>query len=422
MTFDDALRWLEGRQETRWKLGLTRIEGLLQSLNNPQNNLKVIHVAGTNGKGSFCAQMASVLSACGLKTGLFTSPHLSGPRERIRIDGAMIPAADFGRILGQVQASETEQASYFEILTAAAFTYFVDQNVDVVVLEVGLGGRLDATNVVERPLLSVITSISVDHVKQLGDTLDSIAREKAGIIKKESPCLSGEDAPEALAVIRERAYEVSAPLSVVRPAYDHVEIDWQAGAQTANFAGRGPVTVGMLGDPALKTAGLVLEAAEVLREAGYSLPAGSVRRGLREVDWPARFEPVAVGGRVLIFDGAHNPAAMRSFVETWRQSPWASQDALFIFGVLKDKNYREMISLLGSIAKKVIVTCPDSARALPAAEAAQQFDSARCEVQIVEDPKAAFALWQKSDVSCGAVCGSFYLIGSLHPKFQEPVA
>ena len=419
MNFVQALELLERRQETRWKLGLGRAESLLKTLGNPQNDVPVVHVAGTNGKGSFCAMLSSVLEASGRRVGLFTSPHLIGPRERIRIDGKSISEEDFAQAITAVQDAETEDASYFEMVTAAAFLHFRRVGADIAVVEVGMGGRLDATNTISRPLLSVITSIDIDHAKHLGATPTDIAKEKAGIIKPDVPCLIGPDNREAQNVIRGRAEALNSKWSLPGPSPRAAEVFWQEGAQDIE-AGGVRYRLGLLGAPAVKNAGLVLTAVDLLRKQNIGIPQEAVEKGLSRVRWPGRFEvQAAAGGRTLVLDGAHNPAAMEAFVKTWRACPW-SEDAMIIFGVLKDKDYVAMIQRLAPYASRVVATSPRSPRSLSAAQAVMHFRAAGCVgVQSAPDAGRAIKAWHDSKIPHCAVVGSFYLVGEVLERVSE---
>ncbi|MFH2201584.1 MAG: folylpolyglutamate synthase/dihydrofolate synthase family protein [Elusimicrobiota bacterium] len=420
MNCAEALRFLERRQETRWKLGLERIEGLVTGLGRPQRGFPSIHVAGTNGKGSVCAMLDSILRASGRRVGLFTSPHLVTPRERIRIDGQPIPPQDFARILTQVRAAEREEASYFELVTAAAFLYFKECEVDIAVFETGLGGRLDATNVL-RPVLSVITSIDIDHTLHLGSTTEAIAREKAGIIKPEVPCLCGAESFSAVEVFRRRARTLGSRFVSVKPRAKTVEARWRQGTQTFETDGR-RYELALLGAAAARNAAFTLAAADELRRLGFAIKEEDAARGLAELTWPARFQVLPqVGGRTMILDGAHNLAAMEAFVDTWKASPWRDE-ATIIFGVLEDKDYAGMIRALAPYAKRVVAAQVDSRRALSPDVIAKHFQAAGVHsVETAHTPRRAIERWLASEYSVAAVLGSFYLVGSVLDRVEEVV-
>lgn len=412
MNFEAALRFLEGRQEARWKLGLSRIQGLLDALGRPQQGLRCVHVAGTNGKGSFAAILASIFQAAGLRTGLFTSPHLLSPRERIKVDGEMISEEDFARLMEKVRAAEPEEASYFELVTAIGFLYFRERGVDAAVVEVGLGGRLDATNVIVKPLLSVITSIALDHTAHLGGTLGAIAAEKAGILKPGAPCLCGEAKAEPLGVIERRAREVGARIVHYSPKFRVVSTDWDTGCQRVEISGK-TRTLSLLGRPAARSAALAVGAVSLLPE--LNIREDAIERGFVRSVWPARFEIRRFEDRTFILDGAHNPEAMAAFAETYHASPWKGEASSFIVGLLKDKDYPAMLKSLAGCSNRFVATQPDSPRALPARELAAAIRKAAPEasVEVEADPEKALHL---GDERVKAVVGSLYLIGEILPE------
>jgi dihydrofolate synthase/folylpolyglutamate synthase len=421
MTFQEALKLLERRQEAKWKLGLSRIEGLLSALGDPQDAIPAVHAAGTNGKGSFCAVLASILSAAGYKTGLFTSPHLVTPRERIRVDGKPISEEDFGREVGEAAAAEPEEATYFELITAAAFLHFRRVRADFSVVEVGMGGRLDATNAIKTPALSVITSIAHDHGRHLGSTLSEIAGEKCGILKEGVVCVSGEHAYEPLKTIRRRAYEAAAPLIVHRGELTPIETDWENGVQTVRGEDGDRFEFGMLGAPARRNASLALRAVEELRAQGVSIPDEAVARGLREARWSARFEVRREeGGRFLVVDGAHNPAAMEAFCADWERSPFARMEASFLVSILADKDVDAVLRILAPRVRRAICCAPATHRALPAADLARRLRGLGVpEATVVEDPLEAVEAWRAAGTRVGAVVGSFYSAGRVLSAMRE---
>ncbi|HAH07001.1 MAG TPA: bifunctional folylpolyglutamate synthase/dihydrofolate synthase [Elusimicrobia bacterium] len=413
MDYAKALEFLDLRRETLWNLGLERIRIVSERLGNPHRAFPCVHVAGTNGKGSFCALLASVLKEAGHKTGLYVSPHLCEVRERIQVDGGRISKEDFGRALAAVREAETEPATYFEALTAAAFLHFREAKSDVAVVESGLGGRLDATNVLERPLLSVVTSIGLDHQEHLGGTLAAIAGEKAGIFKRGSPCLIGEEALEPRAVLEARARELGCQFHGRQTRLEAVSTDWERGFQEVEGP-FGRCRLGLLGSAALGNAGLVCDAAGLLRERGLDIPDEALRRGLERVRWPGRFQVVQAGGRPLVLDGAHNPAAMERFVSTWTSSPFSGRRSNFIIGMLADKDHESMVRLLAPHLREAIVVRPDSPRALEPESLAARLRAAGCpKVAIARSPAEALGAWLQSGAEAGAVCGSFYLVGGV---------
>ena len=344
MTYREALDWLFGTQLFGIKLGLENIQRLLRALNLPGDQ-KFIHVAGTNGKGSVCAMMDSILRAQGYRSGLFTSPHLVTFRERIQVNGEMIDEQNVANGLTTVRemiAQWDPPPTFFEITTALALQYFKNSSCEFVVLETGMGGRLDATNAVT-PVVSVITPIDYDHQKWLGNSLGEIAAEKAGIIKARVPVISSPQASEAETVIVARAKECEAPLQFVAGEYER-EVALKGTYQKENAA----------------------VAVAVLRAAKITVSENAIRDGLSNVRWPARFQR---WNENITIDGAHNPAAIRRLVETWKQS-FGERKAVIILAILRDKNAAEMISLLAPIAERFLVPQARSERAIPSEELA----------------------------------------------------
>jgi dihydrofolate synthase/folylpolyglutamate synthase len=340
--YSAAIHWLFETQNRGVKLGLDNVRRLLAALGEPQSELRFIHVAGTNGKGSVCAMIDSICRSAGMKTGLFTSPHLVRFNERIQINGLPIDDADVVAGIYQIREliEEERHPTFFEITTALAFHYFRVKGVDLVVLETGLGGRLDATNVV-RPLVSVVTAIDMDHQKWLGDTLTDIASEKAGIIKPNVPIVSGPQFAEVQTVLQKVASERSAPISFVE-------------FPTEGFF------IGLAGAHQRTNAALALLA---IRKAGIHVSPQAIKEGLANVYWPGRFQRI---NERIVLDGAHNPAATKCVVETWRQCV-GPERASIIFGGLCDKDLQGMILKLSTLAVRFFLVPIRSQRAaLPA--------------------------------------------------------
>ena len=338
MNYRDALAWLYGTQNFGIKLGLDNTRRLLAAAGNPHERLKFIHVAGTNGKGSVCALIDSILREGGVRSGLFTSPHLVEFRERIRVAGVEIPVkagAEGLTLLHNASAAWDHQPTFFEITTALAAWWFDRAGAEVVVWETGMGGRLDATNAVT-PLVSVITPIGLDHQKWLGHSIAEIAGEKAGIIKSRVPVISAPQNQEALAVIANKAKQQGADFFVVTDPYD------------------GPV--GLPGVHQKWNAAVALAA---LNAANLAPDQSACGRGLAAVQWPARFQRV---GKNLVIDGAHNVAATEALVAAWREV-FGERKAGLVFGALRDKNPSELLSILRALADEIILVPVNSDRA-----------------------------------------------------------
>jgi len=325
---DDTLSWLYGTQTRGIKLGLAGIQALADVLGNPQQSLRFVHVAGTNGKGSVCAMLESICRAAGLKTGLFTSPHLVRYNERIQVNRRSIPNEEVIRGINQIQALIAEHdlsPSFFEITMALAFLYFLKSEVDIVVLETGLGGRLDATNIV-MPIVSVLTSIDLDHQRILGNSLAEIAREKAGIIKQGVPVVS---APQYAEVCR---------------VFESVAQSHSTQIQYAEFPSP-PFRLALAGSRQQLNAAVAVDA---LAQANLTISPQAITTGLASVFWPGRFQQVEPN---LILDGAHNPAASWQLVQTWKECHRGTTPTV-IFGGLKDKNLSQMLEALSQIASR----------------------------------------------------------------------
>ena len=401
--YERVLEYLFSLYRFGSKLGLGPIRKALKELGNPERGMKVIHVAGTNGKGSVCAMLASVLQEAGYRVGLYTSPHLVDFRERIQVNGEMIPKRDVVRLFKMVKSKNID-LTYFEFVTALAFKYFREQEVDLLVLEVGLGGRLDATNVV-RPLVSVITNVSKEHTDVLGNEIKQIAFEKAGVIKRGSTVITGAKG-EALEVIervcRERGSELIRVKNKVRRIYSDLD------KQVIVYRDV-KINLPLLGDFQIENVNTALEVIEQLGRFGIDIPPGKIKKGLERTRWPGRVEIV---GRnpLFILDGAHNPAgvrALRSFV-----SKLDYRRLILVLGVLNDKDYRRMIGYLKPLASRTIITKPKIRRALePEVIAKELKDNFVVKKDVSEALEEARSNAGEDDLIL--VTGSIYLIGNI---------
>jgi dihydrofolate synthase / folylpolyglutamate synthase len=338
-SYTEAIRWLYGTQVAGIKLGLENVRRLLDALGNPHHRLACIHVAGTNGKGSVSAMLDSVGRAAGLRTGLYTSPHLVRFNERIQVSGQAITDDEVLAGLNVIRAAIAScgcTPTFFEITTALGFLHFVNQQVDLAIMETGLGGRLDATNLIT-PWVSVITSIDLDHQKILGDSRAQIAREKAGIIKPGVPVVSITQTADVRAVLDEVAASLGSPLTYTTEPIADLEIGLAGSHQQLNAA----------------------VARDALAVAKLGISSDALKTGLKSVFWPGRFQ--ALGDR-LIIDGAHNLAASQRLVETWRECyPGASPT--IVFGGLGDKELDKMLSALAPIAARFFLVPVNNPRA-----------------------------------------------------------
>ena len=423
MRFDQAITWLNSYQFHGIKPGLERISALLSALGHPERKFPCVHLAGTNGKGSTAAILAGLLSRHGVRTGLYTSPHLVSICERFRINGKEISPERLAEILGRIKTRIERlglPATYFEITTAAAFLYFAEEEVDIGVIECGLGGRLDATNVC-RPVVCVITNVGKDHMKYLGRTLREIAREKAGIIKPKVPVVTGRLRPPAQRVVREKASKTQSPLYLL----GH---DFKITRTKAGFNYRGlkirlrGLKLSLEGEFQKENLGVALAALEVLHERGFPLEEPLVRKALAEVSWPGRFEFWAVGPGIVL-DGAHNEDGLRALLTACRKKGFSKYT--LIFGATNeggDKPYLRMLKKLLPGARKVFLCEPPGPRnpvSLREWALELQKEALEIPVEFSKDPEKAL----REALSTGypvLVTGSLYLVGAVR-KILEAI-
>jgi dihydrofolate synthase/folylpolyglutamate synthase len=396
-----AIKFLCGLQRFGANFGLENTFKLAALAGNPQTQLRFIHVAGTNGKGSTCAMLESIYRAADLRVGLFTSPHLVSFRERIQVNRQLISENELVQLVEEIQPllkrfPADNHLTLFEVATIMALKYFVEQNCDLVIWETGLGGRLDATNIVT-PLASVITNIAFDHQQWLGDTLEKIAAEKAGIIKPGVPVVTATDAPAALAVIEKIAGERNARLKVV---------------MTDDVPSRlaGTLAPLLLGEHQKTNAALALATVEVLQKQ-IPVPDEQIRVGLAGVNWPGRLQLIIkeTGGKILL-DGAHNEAGVRALGETLEKS-FPAPGRTLIFGVLQDKDWRQICELLAPLATHILVVPVASDRTADAPALAAACRAANPAAEIIACGSLAEALEQAATDDFVVVTGSLYLVG-----------
>jgi dihydrofolate synthase/folylpolyglutamate synthase len=383
--YREALAWLYGTQRFGIKLGLDNVLRLLGELKLPGKEQRIIHVAGTNGKGSVCAMVDSICRAQAYRTGLFTSPHLVSYRERIRVNGEMMSGQEIADGLNAIRlmiADWEPHPTFFEITTVLALDHFKKRDCELVVLETGLGGRLDATNALT-PAVSVLTPIGYDHQAWLGNSLEEIAFEKAGIIKPRIPVVSAGQEPAAEKVIRARAAECQAPLEFVTEPYTATSLSLAGAHQKQN-------------------ASLAIAA---LRAGGIAVDESGIERGLSSVQWPARFQ--RWDDRIVV-DGAHNPAGAEVLAKTWREQ-FGDERATIILAVLRDKDVAGILRALAPIAQGVILPRVRTARALPPDEVAQLIAANTPPLSYSIAPTLSAAL-----DSARATPGRILITGSLH--------
>ena len=398
MSYDEAVAWLYATQLHGIHLGLENIQRLVEGLGITVSGVdapKFLHVAGTNGKGSTCAMLDACCRAAGLRTGLFTSPHLLTFRERMRLDGAMISEDEVAAGLSEIRAltEDWEHApTFFEITTALALAWFQRRGAEVVVLETGLGGRLDATNVVT-PAVSVLTPIDMDHRQWLGDSLAAIAIEKAGIIKPGVPVVTGPQADEVRVVIVQIAMWRGAELHLVVSPLRGMEIALAGSHQRWNAA-------------------LAVHALEV---AGLDISSGAIAQGLRSVEWPGRFQQITPR---IVLDGAHNPASARRLAETWREM-FGEKRATLILGILADKDVRGICEALLPVAGRIVTVPVQNPRSATPQEICHAIGQVapRQECIAARDLPAALRIAESMGRRM-LITGSLFLIGEALAHFQ----
>ena len=373
MTYEQALAYIHSVTWKGSRPGLERITELLERLGNPQDKLKFIHVAGTNGKGSFCAMTESVLRAAGYKTGLFVSPYIKHFNERICVSGAPIGNAELAAATAAVKPHAEAMAdapTEFELITAIGLIHFVKTGCDVVVLETGMGGRLDSTNIIKDPLLTVITGIAMDHTAFLGDTVEKIAAEKAGIIKKGAPVLWGGCDKAARGVIAARAAEVGVPLVATEDTPLTVR-EMSLFGSVVDYGEWQKIQLPLLGTYQPRNLANVLAAVPLMRQAGLKISDQHVRAGIAAARWPGRFEKLSEQPLILS-DGAHNPEGVDAAVDSIK-TYFKEEKVLLLTGVMADKDYNGMVATLAPVAAEVFTLTSDNPRALPAADFAAAF-------------------------------------------------
>lgn len=429
MHYREAISFLEELTKFGINPGLERINHLLALLGNPHRELRVVHVGGTNGKGSVSAMVANIARAAGLKTGLFTSPHLSSYTERFVVNGEEIPQAELARLIGELKPflekmvkEGFEHPTEFEVLTVIGFLYFCACKVDLAVIEVGLGGEIDSTNVVF-PLVSVITTVSRDHMEYLGETVREIARVKAGIIKEGVPVVSGVKDPEAQEVILEACRQKKAVLFSLGRELKWAEKERDARGQRFDVWGieryYEDLFLPLLGKHQLDNATLAVAVAELLGFYGLGITPGAIRKGLASTFWPGRLE---VLGRdpTLLVDVAHNLEGARALRQALEEF-FRYRRLILVIGLLDDKERREIVATLAPLASAVVVTRPKSARARDwtyVAKEARKYTSLVWEVpEVSAAVKQAREIALPEDLIC--ITGSFYLVGEAREEILK---
>lgn len=423
MTLQQAIDYINDHTWSQWRLGLDRTRELLRRLGDPQKELKFVHVAGSNGKGSTCAMLERILREAGYKTGFFPSPYIEDFRERIQVCGEYITEkalCDITEMVREAADAMEDHPSQFELITAIGMVYFAQSACDIVVLEVGLGGEFDATNVIDAPEVAVITHIGLEHTEYLGSTLAEIARTKSGIIKTGSDVVLYENDPEVMEVVTKICGERGCPLHIAR--FDRIEL-LESSLEGQTFRYDDAVyRLSLLGEYQLHNAVTVLMIVEVLRERGFKIPKEAVEAGLAKVKWPARFE-VLSKDPLFILDGGHNPQCAEALAESIER--YVPQKVVFLMGVLADKDYEKILDTITPYAEEFVCVTPDSPRAMPAQKLAELlqrrgFTATACD-GIEEGVKMSLKKAEKRSEggkSCPVIAfGSLYMAGAIRTAF-----
>ncbi|MBE6734288.1 MAG: bifunctional folylpolyglutamate synthase/dihydrofolate synthase [Ruminococcaceae bacterium] len=421
MNYAQATKIIEILREYGSRPGLDRVNKLLDKMGNPQDKLSFVHITGTNGKGSVCAVVSSVLKSSGYLTGLFTSPFITDLREQIQVQGEMISEEDFASVVAYVWGITEELISQgiiiteFEFTMAVAFEYFVRRGCEIVVLEVGMGGKGDSTNVIKAPLCAVFTPVSLDHTGVLGATLTDIAREKSGIIKEGTRVVSSVQDEEVIKVIEDTCRDKGVSLKIADTSQMQVVSESIEGTEVI-YKGES-LRLSMLGNHQVENLGVALTVIETLTEQGFDrINIESIRKGVKEAKNPARFEVVSVNPAVII-DGAHNPEGMRVFADTVKKL-MPHKKGILMTGMLRDKDIDTSLGYIGDLFSSVYTVTIDNPRTMSAEEYAEKCRGVFDCVKACTDAESAFSealaeATEKDTFLC--VCGSLYLAAQIRP-------
>ena len=421
MTYEEALKYIHSVNWVGSKLGLERTQELLGKLGDPHKKLKFIHIAGTNGKGSTAAMLASILEHAGYRTGLYTSPFINRFNERMQVNGEQIPDDTLAELTLRIQpyADAMEDApTEFELITALAMEYFLRENCDIVVLEVGMGGELDSTNVIGVPEAAVIAAMGLDHVKELGPAMADIARAKAGIIKAGGAVVSYGGNPEADEVFAQVCRERGASLR--RPDFSRIAPGaFDLDGQSFSYGDWADLRIPLAGRYQLNNAAVVLETVEALRERGWQISGEAVRQGMASARWPARFE-VLRRDPVFIVDGGHNPHGIQATAESL-QRLFPGRKITFVTGVMADKDVESILGLIVPLAEQFFTVRPENPRAMKAEELARRIRALGAKATPCESVADGVARAVEAEGQDGVACalGSLYMSGEVRDCFRD---
>lgn len=421
MTYEEALSYIHSICWKGSKLGLDRTRELLGKLDDPQKELKFIHIAGTNGKGSTAAMLSSILEEAGYRVGLYTSPFINRFNERMQVNHQPIPDEELAALTEYVRPHADAMAdspTEFELITALAMVWFARQKCDIVVLEVGMGGELDSTNIIDVPEAAVIAAMGMDHVKELGPTMADIARAKAGIIKEGGRVVSyggNSEADEVIAAVcRARNASLCQPdFSAIVPG------DFSLEGQTFSYKGWCGLRIPLVGAYQMNNAAVVLETVEVLRQRGWSVSDEAVRQGLADTRWPARFE-VLRRDPVFIVDGGHNPHGIRATAESLRRL-FPGRKITFVTGVMADKDVEHILGLIVPLADQFFTVRPDNPRAMDAGELARRIEAMGAKATPCASVRDGVDRAIQAEGPHGVACalGSLYMSGEVRSCFGK---
>lgn len=424
MNYEETIAYIHSAYWTGTKTGLKRTQELLALLGNPEKQMKFVHVAGTNGKGSFCAMLSSILASAGYKTGLYTSPYVNRFNERMAVNSVPIPDERLVECIEKIHPlvdSMTEKPSEFELITCAAMEYFHEEACDIVVLEVGMGGEWDSTNVIEKPELSVITAMAFDHMKYLGNTMAEIASAKAGIIKPGCPVLIYGENPEAEEVFKGVCQQRGSALFYSHPEKIVNDRDSIHG-HIFCYPGYGELHLPLIGPHQIHNAALVLQAVELLRKQGWTIDNEAVREGLKRVSWPARME-LLCENPVILLDGGHNPQGAQAAASALKEL-FPEKKIRFLMGVMADKDVDAMVESLLPLAECFYTVTPHNPRAMSAETLAKKLKTLGVKATAYEPLEAGIEAFVREagekDILCAI--GSLYLAGDVRAQVHQIVA
>ncbi len=417
MNAAEAISYIENYTWSTTRLGLERTCELLSMLGDPQKKLKFVHVTGSNGKGSTCAILESILRKAGYRTGLYTSPYLVRFNERIKVNGRDIPDEALASITSQVRAFADvmyDHPSQFELVTAIAMEYFYEMQCDIVILEVGMGGALDSTNAIDAPEVAVFTNIGLEHTEYLGNTIEEIAATKGGIIKPGCDCVAYDGPAAATSVLRSICLEKNVPFLLAD--FKAAEpISHSLGGQTLSYKGK-VLSFPLLGSHQINNLCVALETVYVLKKRGWCIPTHAIEEGVADVSWPARFQVLSTEP-LFILDGGHNPQCAEAMADIL-DDYLPDQKVTFIMGVLADKDYASMLDSVCPHAARFVCLTPESPRALPASRLAEIIRARGFEAEVCDTVSEAVDKAKEKTEPIVAF-GSLYMSGAVLRYFEE---